>query len=99
VASEFVRTLAIEQRNRLIAGLMGFFEQTVEPQLPREKRQTARRAYREKVMQCAGQYHDFVLDCLKASVADDGSVVNEEALRLLQQLHNDVRELRGARDG
>jgi len=96
MSQEFVRNMAIENRKRLVAGMMDHFEKFIAPLIRDEKvRETARLAYRQRLMAGVGQYHDFVLDCLKASVATgDGGVVNEEALRLLQQVHAGVTELR-----
>ena len=45
------------------------------------------KAFRDKVLASTGAYHDVVLDCLKASVGD-GFVVNEDAIRLLQSVHD-----------
>lgn len=92
MASDFVRSLAIQQRKRLVAGLMEHFEKRIAPALPANVRSQAVREYREKVLQSVGQYHDFVLDCLKASISD-GSLVNDEAMRLLAQVHESQRRL------
>lgn len=83
---EFVRQVALEQRRRLVASVMEHFEKTVLPRVPGPERETLHRATRDKVMQAVGQYHDFVLDCLRASIASE-VVVNEEAIALLQQIH------------
>ncbi len=82
MSSEFVKQLAVAQRQRLVGSLMSHIEQQVYPHLPKQ----AQQALRAKVMQSVGAYHDFILDCLKASVSD-GSVANDEALRLLEQIH------------
>jgi hypothetical protein len=86
---EFVRNLATEQRKRLVGSLMEHIERQVYPHLPRE----AQVALRQKVLQCVGAYHDFVLDCLKASV-NDGSVTNDAALELLTKVHDGQAALR-----
>lgn len=88
MSSDFVRNLAIEQRKRLVAGLMEHFEKRVLPALPANVRSQALRDYRDRVLASVGQYHDVVLDCLKASVGE--VVVNEEAMRLLEQVHQAV---------
>jgi hypothetical protein len=85
---DFIRNLAIEQRKRLVGSLMDYAEKQLYPYLPAD----VRRGFREKVMQSVGQYHDFVLDSLKASISDT-SVVNEAAIELLQQIHTQVHHL------
>lgn len=90
--SDFVRQLALEQRRRAVAGLMEHFEKNVAPLLPANVRSQALRDYRVKVMSSVGQYHDFVLDCLKASV-NDGSIVNDEAMRILARIENNQRRI------
>lgn len=81
----FVKNLAVEQRRRLVASIMECFEKKVAPTIPMGQRNQVAKEFRDKVMQSVGQYHDFVLDCLKASI-NDGSIVNEEALTLLRDL-------------
>lgn len=90
MSQDFVRSLAIEQRRRLVASLMEHFEKRVVPTLPTHVRGEALRDYRNKVMQSVGVYHDMVLDCLKAATnVSDGEtiVVNAEAMRMLEQVH------------
>lgn len=89
MSSDFVRNLLVEQRGRLIGSILGHVEREVYPKLDPE----ARSLLRQKVLTSVGVYHDTVLDILKASV-NDGAVVNEEALRLLADLHRDVQALR-----
>ena len=81
--SEFARSLATEQRNRLVGTLLGYFEKEIYTTLPQHKR----KEIREKVLAATGVYHDFVLDCLRASTGID-TVANEDALRLLQSIHS-----------
>ncbi len=88
----FVKNLAIEQRRRLVASVMECFEKKVMPSVPTAVRNQVAKEFRDKVMSSVGQYHDFVLDCLKASV-DDGSVTNEAALALLQSIHQGQQAL------
>lgn len=83
--SEFARSLAVEQRKRLVGSLMDHLEKQVYPHLPKDKQV----ALRNKVLQSVGVYHDFVVDCLKATV-NDGSVGNDVALELLDQIHRAV---------
>lgn len=83
--SDFATKLASEQRGRLVGSILGHAERA-----PWWAKLTNadRKAFRDKVLASVGVYHDFVLDCLRA--ADDGSVVNEEALRLLQSIHSSL---------
>lgn len=82
---QFVRNLLIEQRRRTVGALMGHIEERVYPRLPAAER----KELRDKVLQTVNAYHDICLDVLKSSV-NDGSVVNEEALRLLAEIHGTV---------
>lgn len=83
--SEFARQLAVEQRKRLVGSLMDHLERQVYPHVPK----TVQVALRQKVLQSVGVYHDFVVDCLKASVAD-GVLVNEALLEKLDEIHREV---------
>lgn len=83
--SEFATRLASEQRARLVSSILSHAEREVYPKLAAHER----KAFREKVLASVGVYHDFVLDCLRAST-DNGSVVNEEALALLHSIHSKV---------
>lgn len=87
--SQFVRNVLNEQRRRLIGNVMQYLEGHVYTRLsPDEQRELRRR-----ILAAVGAYHDVCLDMLKASI-EDGSVVNEEALRLLAQLSQQVDGLR-----
>lgn len=88
MASDFVRNLLIEQRRRMVGGIMSHAEQSPwwSKMTPGEQR-----VFREKVLSSTGAYHDVVLDCVKAAVGD-GAVINEEAITLIRDLHD--RELR-----
>jgi hypothetical protein len=82
--SDILADLAGEQRARLVGSVLGHAEREVYPQLTPQQR----KAFRDKVLACVGVYHDFVLDCLRA--ANKGSVVNEEAMRLLGDIHRQL---------
>lgn len=82
MSNEFVRNLAVEQRKRLVGTLMEYAERNLYGHL----NQAQQRAYREKVLQAVGAYHDMVLDVLKASVSD-GSVTNQVALEMLAEIN------------
>lgn len=86
MSQEFARSLAGEQRKRLVGSLMDHIEKQVNPHLPAE----GRKALRDKVLSSVGAYHDFVLDVFKASV-NDGSVTNEAALEILREIHLAVK--------
>jgi hypothetical protein len=82
MAADYAIRVAGNQRQRLVGNLMGFAERELYPDLT----PTQQRAFRDKVLQAVGQYHDAVLDLLKASV-EDGSAVNEHAIRLIEDIH------------
>lgn len=86
MSQDFARSLATEQRKRLVGSLMDHIEKQVNPHLSPE----TRKALRDKVLQSVGAYHDFVLDVFKASV-NDGSITNEAALEILREIHSAVK--------
>ena len=94
MSNEFVRNFAIEQRKRLVGSIMTHAERSLYPHLPPE----VQREFRDKVMAAVGAYHDATLDMLKASISD-GSVVNERALELLQEIHTGTQRLTRDLDG
>lgn len=78
---ELIRDLAAEQRKRLVASILGQAERTFKQKLtPREWAD-----FRDKVMDSIGTYHDFLLDVIK--VSRDGMIRNEEAIRIIEQIH------------
>ena len=89
----FVRNMLNEQRRRAVASLMQYLEANVFDKLTDRER----RELRGKVIGAVGQYHDVCLDMLKASV-NDGTVMNDEAARLLAGLRTDVAQLRRSLD-
>lgn len=86
MSNTFVRRLITEQRNRSFAAILNYAEKHVYRHLTDRERA----AFREKVAAAVGAYHDVVLDCLKASVDDDGVILNEVAMEMLQELHSAV---------
>ncbi len=82
---DILTDLAGEQRSRLVASILGHAERELYATMTAGQR----KVLREKVLASVGVYHDFVLDCLRA--ANKGSVVNEEAMRLLGQIHEAVK--------
>lgn len=87
--ADLARDLAIEQRKRLVASVMEYLEREVYPHLPPPKRAPLR----TKVLDSIGTYHDFVLDVLKVNRED--VIQNDEALRLLQAIHDHQRRESG----
>ncbi len=94
MSNDFVRAMLMEQRRRLIGSIMEYTEQCVFPRLEEHEQ----RAFRKKVLQSVGVYHDTVLDMVKASV-NDGFMVNEAALEAIERLHVDLRAVRKAVNG
>lgn len=92
-ASSFAQQVANEQRQRLVGSVMRHVEQEMD--LPTD----VRIRFRKKLLQSVGVYHDFVLDSLKAAVADEGSVLNEELIAHLGRLADEVRALRELQEG
>ncbi len=86
---EFARNLLNEQRKRMVGGLMAYLESNVYPHLDEQQRV----ALRAKVLASVSAYHDVCLDMMKASV-HDGTVRNDEALRMLTTIHATVKNLR-----
>ena len=92
MADSQVRKLAVEQRKRLIAGLLNCVES--QPWY-RQLTEQQKREYRGEVMTRVGIYHDFMLDVIKVA-SDDELAVNEKALQLLEQVHAGQRSLERA---
>lgn len=86
---QFIKNLLAEQRRRMVASLMQHIEAHVYPHLPERERVELR----QKVLTTTSAYHDICLDVLKSSVSD-GSVVNEEAMRVLGRLDSGLHEVR-----
>lgn len=86
---QFVRNMLNEQRRRAVASLMQYLEANIFDRLTEREQ----RELRSKVIGSVGQYHDVCLDMLKASV-NDGTVMNDEAARLLAGLKSEVTNLR-----
>lgn len=89
-----VRRMAIRQRQRLMAGLLGAAERSAWwPKLSAEEK----RSYREEVIVTLNPYHEFMLDLIGISAED--VTRNEAAVELLQAVHDSQRriERRGER--
>lgn len=86
---QFARNLLNEQRRRLVGNLMTYIETNVYRHLsPDEQREL-----RKRILTAVGAYHDVCIDMLKASI-DDGSMVNEDALKLMARLSQQMENLR-----
>lgn len=89
MSSQFAQNLLLEQRRRLVGSLMRYLEDEIYPGLSISQQ----KELRKKVLTSTAQYHDVCLDLIKATV-NDGTVANEETMRLLTLVHADVRHLR-----
>lgn len=74
------------QRKRVVAAILGHAEREVYPHLSRPQQA----AFRAKVLTTIDVYHDLVMDLIKVYEGRDDSVINEEALNLLRQIHGAV---------
>jgi len=86
---QFVRNMLNEQRKRAVGSLMQYLEANVYDRLSIEEQ----KELRARVLGAIGQYHDTCLDMMKASV-NDGTLINEDAVRMLTKLNSDVAYLR-----
>lgn len=82
--NEFVLRLLAERRQRLVGSIMSEAERHLFPHVPAANRA----AYRDKVLEYVGAYHDVVLDCVKASV-DDGT--RNDPAEILRAIRSEVR--------
>lgn len=88
-----VRDLIIEQRKRLVASLLSEAESSLKPHVS----QPQWMAFRSKVLDSVGTYHDFILDVLK--VSRKNGVLNEEAIRLIKSVHTGQQRLENTLNG
>lgn len=86
---QFARNVLNEQRRRLIGNLMQYLEANVYAHL----NEYEQRELRKRVLTAVGAYHDVCLDMLKASI-NDGTMVNEDAQRLMATLSQQMDALR-----
>jgi hypothetical protein len=85
MSDDFVKSLLRERRQRAVGTIMS----SAETLLFKSASPQVQRAFRDKVLEAFGAYHDVVLDCMKASV-NDGSVGNDPAL-ILAALRPELR--------
>lgn len=83
MADEMVRKLLSEQRKRLVGSLMGAAERSEWWSALSHEEQ---RAYRQKVLDSVGVYHDLVLDLVKIG-DDDGYLRNQHTVQMISELH------------
>lgn len=91
---QFVRNMLAEQRKRMVGTLMQHIEREVYPHLDPSSQVRLRKV----VLSSTSAYHDMCLDMLKASVSD-GTVINDEAARLLARLNNEVQQMHATLQG
>jgi hypothetical protein len=83
-SNEFARRVATNARQRCIGGIMTHAEKQLYPKMTPAERV----AFREKVLQSVGAYHDTVLDLLSASVDDGTLKVNQAALDAIDRFNH-----------
>ena len=85
---DMIVALAGKQRKRFIASVLGAAEQA-----PwwRKLSPVEQREYRQKILDSAGTYHDFMLDVI--GVSKNGGLRNEYAIELIQAVHDSQRRL------
>lgn len=83
--ADIVTDLIGRQRRRLIATILGHCEREVYGDLTKAQQEKLR----EVVLTAVGTYSDFTLDCIRS--ANDGWVVNEDALRLLHRISEQTK--------
>lgn len=83
--SDEVRELIIQQRGRVVAGILQHAERTFYDRLTPAERV----AFRQKVLDSVGTYHDLVLDVVKVQ-RKGSTLINEEVLPLLRAIHGQV---------
>ena len=80
--SDVVMLIVVEQRKRLVASILGSAERSAwwGKVSPAEQRE-----YRKKVLDSVGVFYDLIRDVVK--VSNEDTMVNEQALGLIQQVH------------
>jgi hypothetical protein len=73
-----------------VASILGHAEREVYPHLTPLQRQ----AFRNKVLSSIDVYHDLVMDLIKVYEGRDDTIVNEEALKMIRDIHTELK--RGA---
>lgn len=76
------RRLLGERRKRLVGSIMQFAERELYPGMSLKQQA----AFRDKVMEAVGSYHDLMIDLMRSLAGD--AVVNEQALSLLRDIHD-----------
>lgn len=80
--SQMIFDLMVEQRKRMVAGVMNHAEKSGWWNKLRVEEQ---RAFRSKVLDSTGVYSDLCRDLVK--VAGVGSIVNDEVVEMIRDLH------------
>jgi len=84
---DVLTSLVGRQRKRLVATILGAAERDIRGDLSPQQWE----ALRSKVLDSAAIFGDFVLDLVRA--ANEGSWVNDEAMRVLYAINNGVKDL------
>lgn len=82
-----VLRLITERRRRLVATVMGYAEREIFEQLSDAQQAD----FRRKIIGAIDDFADLMRDVIK--VTSEESVVNDHALRLLEQIHDSQRAL------
>jgi hypothetical protein len=90
-SNEFARKVASNARQRCVGGVMTYAEKNIYPKMTAAERT----AFRDKVLQSVGAYHDTLLDLLTASVDDGTLKVNEHALAAIDRMNRLAATIEG----
>ncbi len=84
MAEDSLRRLAVSQRRRLVATILGYAEREIYPDLT----EAQRTEFRQKVLEAVSAYHDLMLDIL--GTAQESELINVEAIELLKEIREKV---------
>lgn len=87
MSNDVVTQMIARQRRRLIASILGHAERELYDDLTQGQQE----AFRKKVITSVGVFADFAIDATRS--ANEGYWVNEEAMKLLADLSEQVRNL------
>lgn len=85
--SDMMKRLISEQRKRVVGGILYHAE---ESSWWAKLTPVEQKTFRDKVLSSVGAFYDIVLDVIKVN---DGEIVNEHALALIEQIHDSQRRL------
>lgn len=87
MSDDVVTAMIARQRRRLIASILGHAERELYEDLTEEQQ----KAFRKKVITSVGVFADFAMDVVRS--ANEGYWVNEDAMTLLADISEQVRNL------